>query len=120
MESDRLLTFASVLGVDEADAEEVFSPALFARALNQAFNLTGANELTAQKLVDADPNTTRLLKKAEAYFRVLPPAAREFDHFTPADWLFTHPELLNGDSPEVVDTLERAERVITALNKLFK
>jgi predicted ATP-dependent endonuclease of OLD family len=120
MESDRLLTFASVLGVDEADAEDVFSPALFARALNQAFNLTGANELTAQKLVDADPNTTRLLKKAEAYFRVLPPAAREFDHFTPADWLFTHPELLNGDSPEVVDTLERAERVITALNKLFK
>jgi energy-coupling factor transporter ATP-binding protein EcfA2 len=120
MESDRLLTFASVLGVDEADAEDVFSPALYARILNQAFDLAGANELTAQKLIDADPNTTRLVKKAEAYFRVLPPAAPEFDHFTPADWLFTHPDLLAGDSPEVVETLERAERVITALNKLFK
>ena len=28
------------------------------------------------------------LKKAEAYFRVLPPEVPEFNHFTPAAWLF--------------------------------
>jgi energy-coupling factor transporter ATP-binding protein EcfA2 len=118
MEGDRLLTFASVLGLEEADIEDVFSPALYAVVLNQAFNLTGTSKATGQKLIDADQNTTRLVKKTEAYFRVLPPATPEFDHFTPADWLFQHPDVLNGDAPEVIDTLGRAERVIAALNKI--
>ncbi len=119
MEGDKLLTFATVLGVDEADIEDVFSPALYAKILNQAYNLSGANELTAQKLLDADQNTTRLVKKAAAYFSLLPPGTPEFDHFTPADWLFRHPELLDGDAPEVAETLARAEKVLTALNKLL-
>jgi predicted ATP-dependent endonuclease of OLD family len=120
MESERLLTFASILEVDEADIEDVFSPALYAKVLNQCFNLTGANELTAQKLLDADNSTTRLVKKAEAYFRVLPPEAPNFNHFIPADWLFRHPELLDADTPDVSETLERAERVITAVNRLME
>jgi hypothetical protein len=120
MEGDRLLTFATILGVEEADIEDVLSPALYAKILNQAFTLVEENELTAKKLIDADPNTARLVKKAEAYFRVLSPAAPEFDHFTPADYLFQHPDLLTGDAPEVTQTLERAERVIAALNKIIK
>lgn len=119
MEGDKLLTFATLLGVDEADIEDVFSPALYAKILNQAYNLTGANELTAQKLLDADQNTTRLVKKAAAYFSLLPPGAPEFDHFTPADLLFRHPELLDGDAPEVAETLARAEKVLAALNRLL-
>lgn len=118
MESNRLLTFASVLGLEEADLEDVFSPDLYARILNQAFNLTGANEVTGQKLIEADQNTIRLVKKAEAYFRVLPPEISEFDHYTPVEWLFTHPELLDGDAPEIVTTLERAERIADAVNQL--
>jgi hypothetical protein len=118
MEGDRLLTFASVLGLEEADIEDVFSSPLYAIVLNQAFALVGTSEATAQKLIDADQNTTRLVKKAEAYFRVLTPSVPEFDHFTPADWLFQHPDLLNGDAPEVIDTLRRAELVIAALNKI--
>jgi energy-coupling factor transporter ATP-binding protein EcfA2 len=119
MEGEKLLTFATVLGVDEADIENVLSPALYAKILNQAYNLVGGNELTAQKLLDADQNTTRLVKKAEAYFRLLPPGTPEFDHFTPADWLFRRPELLDGDAPEVAETLARAEKVLAALNKLL-
>ncbi len=53
----------------EADIEDVFSPALYAQILNQAFGLTGPNEITAQKLIDADINTTRLVKMAEALYR---------------------------------------------------
>jgi hypothetical protein len=117
MESDRLLTFATILGVDEADIEDVFDPALYALILNQAFNLPSDKQLDTRKLIDADPSTTRLVKKAATYFAVLPPAVAEFDHFTPADYLFRNPNLLDGDSPEVVDTLQRAERIISALNK---
>jgi hypothetical protein len=92
---------------------------VYAKILNQAYNLSGGNELTAQKLLDADQNTTRLVKKAEAFFRLLPPGTPEFDHFTPADWLFRHPELLDGDVVEVAETLARAEKVLSALNKLL-
>ncbi|MGA7523683.1 MAG: AAA family ATPase [Acidobacteriaceae bacterium] len=119
MEGERLLTFASVLGLDEADIEDVFNPASYGGILNQAFGLSGENQATAQKLIDADPGTTRLVKKAEAYFRVLPPEAPEFDHYTPAVWLFSHPDFLSVDSPGAADTLQRAQRVIAALNKIL-
>jgi len=119
LETNRLLTFASVLGVDEADIEDVFTPGLYASILNQAFNLPAVHQLTDQKLIDADPNTTRLVKKAEAYFRTLPPEIPEFDHFTPAEWLFRNPAALDVDAPEVVGTLERAAKLITALNTIL-
>ncbi len=96
----------------------MFNPTLYALVLNQAFKLTGASEATAQKLIDADQNTIRLVKKTEAFFRVLPPAAPEFSHFTPANWVFQHPDLLDGNALEPVETLERAERVISALNRI--
>lgn len=120
MEGERLLTFASVLGVEEADIEDAFNPALFASLLNKAFGLSGANEANAQKLIDSDTNTTRLVKKAEAYFRLLSPEAPDFDHYLPADFLFAHPAMLDGNSPETSETLDRAELIITALNKILR
>jgi predicted ATP-dependent endonuclease of OLD family len=119
LESERLLTFASVLGLDEADVEDIFDPALYAGIINNAFNLPADKRATAQTLIDADKNTIRLVKKAEAFFAVLPPDAPEFDHFTPADWLFRNPQVLDAKSPEVTETLARAERVVTALNKIL-
>ena len=97
----------------------MFTPGLYASILNQAFNLPAVHQLTDQKLIDADPNTTRLVKKAEAYFRTLPPEIPEFDHFTPAEWLFRNPAALDVDAPEVVGTLERAAKLITALNTIL-
>jgi hypothetical protein len=120
MESDRLLTFATILGIEEADIEDVFSASLYATAVNQAFELPAAKQMTAQSLNDADKNTTRLLKKAEAFFAVLAPEDPEFNHFTPADWLFRNPSVLDGNAPEVIQTLERAEKVISTLNALLK
>ena len=120
LEGDRLLTFATLLGIEEADIEDVFTPPLYAFILSEAFNLPEPHRLTADSLIQADPNTTRLLKKAEAYFRVLPPEQPEFDHFTPAYHLFLNPRLLDGDDPEVVNTLEKAQRVLSALNGIFK
>jgi energy-coupling factor transporter ATP-binding protein EcfA2 len=119
MEGARLLTFASLLGLEEADIEDVFDAGLYALILNQAFHLVGVSEATRQKLIDADQTTTRLVKKAEAYFRILPPASPEFDHFTAADFLFQHPDLLTTETTEVSETLTRAERVISALNNIM-
>ena len=120
LENERLLTFATILGIEEADIEDVFAPSLYASILNDAFGLDSSQRLTTEQLEAASSSNTRLLKKAEACFAVLPPEAPEFDHFLPADWLFRNPGVLDSDAPEVNETLERAERTISALNNLFK
>ena len=50
----------------------------------------------------------------------MPPQAPEFDHYTPADWLLRHPEVLNGDAPSVLDSLARFEMAFGAINALVK
>ena len=120
LESGRLLNFATLLGVDEADIEDVFAPALYATLINKAFEVPKAKAATADKLDGADSSTTRLVKKAEAFFRVLPTEVAEFDHFTPAAWLFENPDFLAGDSADVKVTLEKAEVLINTLNKLLR
>jgi len=78
-----------------------------------------AQQLTAATLLAAAPETTRLVKKAEACFRTLPPDAPEFDHFTPADWLIRNPGYLESDDPDVVATRERAAKIIEAVNRVL-
>ncbi len=119
LENDRLLTFATILGLEEADVEDVFTSELYISVVNQAYNLPARHQLSLKKVEEAAPETTRLVKKVEACFRLLPADIAEFDHYTPAEWLFRHPETLDGKAQEVVDTLERAEQVIASLNKLL-
>lgn len=128
LEGERLLTFATILGLQEADIESIFAPALYAEIINNAFQLPAANQANGQVLDNANQNTTRLLKKAEAFFAVLPPELPEFDHFTPAAWLFRNPAVLDDPidaaqnpqpNPDVTVTLERAEKVFAAVNKLL-
>jgi hypothetical protein len=63
--------------------------------------------------------TPRLVKKAEAYFRVLPEGVPTFDHYRPAEWLIKNPDFLDRDGDEVGRTLDRAERLMKAINRLF-
>jgi hypothetical protein len=67
-------------------------------------------------LEDADKSTVRLAKKAEAAFNVMPQAISTFDHFTPSAWLVGNLNMLEGDSIPLVTTLDRAEKLFTALN----
>ncbi len=120
LESSRLLTFASILGVEEADVEDVMSPTVYATILNKAFELPADHKLTAEKLLDADTTTTRLVKKAEVFFRTLPPEIPEFDHFTPAAWMFQNLKLLEKNDADIVETLARAEKIIETLNALLQ
>ncbi len=119
LEGERILTFASVLGFEEADVEDVFTPELYIEIVNEAFGLKSENKLTLQKVANADTNTRRLVKNVEAAFRLLPPDCPEFDHFASADWLIRNPTALDRDGKEVNETLDRAEKVIVAVNKLL-
>ena len=118
LQGDRLKTFATVLGAEEADVEDIFSPATYSALINAAFRLNDAERASAEGLAAADDKTTRLVKQAEAHFRTLSPETPEFDHYTPADWLIRNPAFLS-EAPGAEATLERADKVIAAVNGML-
>lgn len=111
-------TAAEYTGKTEADVEDLFEPSIFVQILNGAYNLTGSEELTVDKLEKAEQKTPRQIKKAEAYFKLLPQSISMLDHYTPSRWLIENPSVLAGEDAAVLDTLERAEKLFDALNKL--
>ncbi|WP_424630177.1 ATP-dependent nuclease [Bradyrhizobium sp. SYSU BS000235] len=116
LSSDRLMTFADLLGLEEADVEDIFDQELYLQIVNAALGLIQETALTTAKLDEAATGTSRLLKKTENACKLLPPDTPEFNHYSPADWLIRHPELLSGDEPAVMRTLERAEAIFKAVN----
>jgi hypothetical protein len=117
LDHERIILATEIAGKEEADIEDFFEPALFVELVNQTYQLPKANALTVEKLDAADTTTTRLVKKAEAYFRVLPAEIPEFSHFDPSMYLLQHPELLQGKGEHVEKTLARFE---AAFNRIAK
>lgn len=113
----RIMNYAEVLGLTEGDVEDIFAPELYLRIVNEAFELKAASKLTVTKLEKAAPNVTRLVKRVEDAFKLMPPEIPEFDHFTPADWLVRNPAILDAKDVEVEATLDKAEKVIKAINR---
>ena len=109
LEAERIILATEIAGKTEADVEDFFTEAFFAMLLNETYGLEGKHKLSARELTGADKNTARNVKRAEAYFRVLPARYREFGHFDPALHLLTHPELLEENSPAVNKSLDRFE-----------
>ncbi len=104
----------------EADIEDLFSPELFVDILNSCYNLNEDNLITVPKLMEADKGTTRLVKKAEAIFRIMPAEIEEFDHFAPSNWALQNLNILEGNDPKVTETLDRAEAVFLKFNSLIQ
>jgi predicted ATP-dependent endonuclease of OLD family len=113
-------SIADFIGQAEGDIEDLFDPELFVQIINEAFGLKDANKLDVAKLDSADKNTTRLVKKCEAAFRVMTADAPKFDHFTPAEWLLKNTGIFDTKTDSVLKTLERAEAVFKAFNNLLE
>jgi len=112
-------TMADFMERAEADIEDMFDAEVFAAILNSCYALDAPIELTAEKLKAADTSTERLLKQAEAAFRVMPEPTPMLDHFTPAAWLIRNPKVLDGKSAAIGRTLDRAEKVFATFNQLL-
>lgn len=109
LEEGRIILATEIAGQEEADVEDFFTPDLFAELLNRTYGLTGEHELTAEKLANAKEGTQRLVKKAEAYFRLLPDTFPPFGHYDPALHLLRNPDLLDAQTTTVEKTLGRFE-----------
>ena len=118
LEDARILTFASLLGSAEADVEDIFDAELYARILNEAYSIPSDKTVTAAALVAAEGNTLRQVKQAEAVFRLMPESVAAFSHYTPAEWIFTHPEVLDETTSSVATTLDRAATVFAAIERI--
>lgn len=119
LEKERIILATEIAGKEEADIEDFFDPALFVQLVNKAYDLKGEHALTIKKLEEADPNTERLVKKAEAYFRVLPDSIPMFSHYAPALHLLKNPEILDGDDKKCSTTLERFEAAFDRIAKFI-
>jgi ABC-type transport system involved in cytochrome c biogenesis ATPase subunit len=118
LEEERIILATEIAGKEEADIEDFLAPAFFVDLVNRTYGLRDGQELTVEKLDAADP-TMRLVKKAEAYFRVLPPGAPEFSHFDPSLYLLQHPELWDRGGAAAQETLARFQAVFERVTKFM-
>lgn len=116
---ERIILATEIAEKEEADIEDFFDPALFVDIVNKTYQLPAEHRLTVEKLIAADTSTERLVKKAEAFFCLLPAALPEFSHFDPSIYLLQHPELLRGEVDAVRKSLSRFEAAFTRIQKFL-
>lgn len=109
LEDERIIVATEIAGQDEADIEDFFDRRLYVELLNATYKLKGKHRLSVRKLERADEGTVRAVKKADAYFRLLPGTYPDFSHFDPAMHLLGNPGMLESETEAVATTLDRFE-----------
>ncbi len=118
LKAGHFFTAADFVDQQEADVEDLFDPELFTEILNGTYKPPAGKVVTKAALLAA-AETERIVKKSEALFKLMPPDVAEFDHFAPARWLLDNQQVLDGDAPAVLATLDKAEKVFAAFNALL-
>jgi hypothetical protein len=119
LDHERIILATEIAGKEEADIEDFFEPELFVDLVNKTYQLPKQYVLTVKKLTDADTTTERLVKKAEAYFRLLPAEIPEFSHFDPSMYLLQHPDMLLGKGEHVAKSLARFEAAFERISNFL-
>lgn len=119
LKKGRVYTISDFTGKDESDIEDLLDPEIFVAIVNASYQLTGKHKLTSKSLDEADVSTVRLVKKAEAAFKLFPEAIPMYDHFTPSAWLVRNPSMLDGAKKEIEVTLAPAEELFKTFNSLL-
>ena len=112
-------TIADFLEREEADIEDIFHPEVYVDILNGCYGLDGPNKLSVDTLRATQVSNERIVKQAEAVFRVMPDTIPMLDHFTPAAWLIRNLSLLAEDSEPIKWTLDRAAKIFETYNQLL-
>lgn len=115
LKTEQVFTTSDFTNKSESDVEDLFHPAIYAEIVNAAFKLNDDIKLTA----DVFTKESRMVKLTEDKFKVMPPSAPEFNHFTPSDWLIRNPQILDDDKVGVNETLDSFEKVFEQFNKLL-
>ena len=112
-------TVADFINAPEADIEDIFDSEIYAEIVNRSYALPESHRVTTENL-DQDTSTTRLVKKVEAMFNIMPGSIPIYDHYTPAAWLIRNPDMLTGESEAIRRTLSVAEQIFETVNSLLE
>lgn len=118
LKAGHFFTCADFTNQTESDVEDLFDADLFVELLNAAYKPPVTNRVTKEALIAA-ATTPRIVKKAEALFKLMPETVAEFDHFCASRWLLENPSLLDADTPGVSATLDRFEQLFKVFNALL-
>lgn len=116
LKTGRVLTATNFTGKAESDVEDFFDAAFYCSLVSKAIGLDGSYALSTEKAEAAGNGTPRLVKQVEAFCKTLPADFPEFGHYVPAEYLLRNPDLLDADSQEVNQSLNRFEAVFKELN----
>lgn len=105
--------YSDSVGVGEGDTEDILGADAYANLVNSAYALTVRNRVK----VPAKGRPARIVPFVTDHFRTLPADVNEFDHYTPASWLISHPDALTGADRD--GALDRFEKLFLALNALI-
>jgi putative AbiEii toxin of type IV toxin-antitoxin system len=115
LQDKHLLTVDTYAGQKEADIEDVLGRAFYVAAVNRALDLRGVHVLPESKPAGVPE---RVAKEVEAHVDLLPPNYLEFDHMTPAQWLFQQDD--EGTAlPGFAEALARMGKLIQDINELM-
>jgi len=120
LKTERVLTAADFTGKTESDVEDLFDATFYCALVNKALGLSKIQAITVKKAESAGNGTPRVVKQVEAVCRTLPGEIPNFGHYVPAEYLLRHPELLDGEAPEVIQSYDKFEAVFKALNGFLK
>lgn len=118
LEAGHFYTCADFTNQTEADVEDLFEPELFVEMLNGAYNPPSSHLVTEESLTAAAP-TPRIVKKAEALFKLMPSSVSEFNHFGASRWLLENPSVFDNETAATNATLDRFESVFKKFNALI-
>lgn len=118
LQTGHFYTVADFVDAEEGDIEDIFDPEIYATIVNRSYDLPESHRVSVEKL-SQDTSTSRVVKKVEAIFQLMPDTIPMFDHFTPAAWLIRNPDVLAGDSKPLEHTLNVAESVFKTFNDLL-
>ena len=116
LKTGRVVTAADFSGKAESDIEDLFDDNFYCSLVNRAYGLENGDLVTLDRLTAAGAGTVRIVKQMEAIFRAMPADRPEFGHFGPADYVLRHPDVLDGETPEVLASLEKFEAAFKVLN----
>lgn len=115
LEENHLLTITKYTGAKEGDIEDLLGREFYLALVNQTYS----DIPPTHQLPTADtPLTERVAKDVQEAFATMPPYVRNFEHFTPAEFLFQSADA-GVSLPGFDDALARMENLISDLNTLL-
>lgn len=114
LQSGHVFSAEKYAAQNEADVEDIIGREMYSVLINESYGLDKKQKLSPTRPKDAP---IRVVKEVEAHFRTVATTAKEFSHFTPAEYLNRQP--LGSKFDGLDAALDRFELLFKDLNSIL-